>query len=80
MGKDASRTLTLQLVVEVTRTDGKTPRFFGQSIAEQLFEFLDERCKDETFVVGKVDHAVSVVHLTLGAAPSAPPANQLIKE
>lgn len=58
-------TLTFRLVVEVTRTDGKKPGRVAQALAEQLFEFIDDRCKDETFEVRGVDHSLAVLEFSM---------------
>lgn len=59
--------VTLKLVLDVERTDGKAIRSIKQAISEEIFEVLDARCKDETFLLGNVDHAVSVDELALTA-------------
>lgn len=67
--------ITFTLVVDVERTDGKKPRRVAQALAEQLFEFIDDRCKDETFTVNDVDHSLSVAEFTI-APPRKDPRDE----
>ena len=57
----------------VERTDGTRPRNVAQAMAEQLFELIENRCVDETFLINDKDHAVTMAELSLEKSPEELP-------
>lgn len=61
-------TVTMTLVVEVERTDGRAFRRGRQELAEFLFDALDRHCRSRYLPIKDADHAVTVRGLSVNPA------------